>query len=270
MPNIGEMNILIKGAVNMRFIKKYHTIILVILIVMQFNLLSACKLNKVSSALKSNSSINSVVEKTWTVDYLSIIQEYQIFAEYLINDDIESALDNNIFNSPDENLSYNWGNMLAETSIWYYRDFKKDRDAFGYALTDLNNDGNDELILLLKDYTVLAIFSIFNNYPKLIDAYWPKHRCAIFDSGAIYTLSSSGAADWYYTIQEITSDSIELITLEEYGMHENYYYKLIDGEKNRINKSEFDEIKERYPSLSDTVAAEITKSSKIEFIPLFS
>ncbi len=270
MPYIGERNILIKGAVTMRFLKKYHTIILVTLIVMLFNLLSACKFNKASSTLKSNSSINSIVEKTWTVDYSSIIQEYQIFAEYLINDDIESVLDDNIFNSPDEDFSYNWGNMLAETNIWYYRDFKKDRDAFGYALTDLNNDGNDELILLLKDYTILAIFSTFNNYPKLIDAYWPKHRCAILDSGVIYTLSSSGATNWYYKMQEITSDSIELMTLEEYGMHENYYYKVIGGEKNIISKSEFDEIKERYPNLSDTVANEITESSGIEFIPLFN
>lgn len=269
MPNIGEKNILIKGAITMRFLKKIHTIIGVTLIIMLFNLLSACKLNKASSTFRSSSVTNSIVDKTCTIDYLSIIQEYQIFAEYLINDDIESVLDNNIFNSPDEDLSYNWGNMLVETNIWYYRNFAKDRDAFGYALKDLNNDGNDELILLLKDYTVLAIFSIFDDYPKLIDAYWPKHRCAIYDSGVIYTLSSSGAASWYYTMQEITSDSIELMTLEEFGMHENNYYKVIDGEKNIISKSEFDEINEKYPHLSDTVANEITKNSGIEFIPLF-
>jgi hypothetical protein len=59
----------------------------------------------------------------------------------------------------------------------------KVRSNFGYALEDLNRDGTLELILLLDSYTVLAIFTTVEGNPKLLDAYWPKYRCALFGSG---------------------------------------------------------------------------------------
>lgn len=199
----------------------------------------------------------------WTKDYLSILNEYRWFADCLINEGIESVFDNNIFSSPDSVLDYNWGCMMAETSIWYYRDFPKDREAFGYALKDLNGDGNEELILLLKDYTVLAVFTISDGKPKLLDAYWPKHRCAIYGSGLLYTLTSDGSANSYYRIQQI-SDS-NLVTLEEYGRD----YMIINGKKSSITDSAYNAFQEKYPVLFDTTASDITGSSGIEFVSIF-
>jgi len=232
-------------------------------------LLSSCN----SNPTKNISEPQDFVVPDWTTDYISIVEEYRKFVDYIINEDFESAIDNNIFSTPDSSLSYNWSCMIGETNIWYYRDFPKAEGAFGYALEDLNGNGNNELILLLRDYTVLAIFSMTNENPKLIDAFWPRHKCAIYDTGLLYTLSSSGADSWYYKIQQISQDGSNLLDLEEYGSkvdgeHQNYY-KVIDGKTHDISKAEFDEFQEKFPSLLDTTASEITKNSGIKFIPLF-
>ena len=201
------------------------TLLIVILIV--YNMKQLYKFPKESSV----SSIDNLQE--FDINYLEIIRSYQEFALYIIDKDIEAVFQDDIFTIPsiDETLLYHWENMLIETSIWSYRDLKKDRDAFGYALTDLNNDGVDELVLLLKDYTILAIFTTSNNEIKLIDAYWPKHRCAIYGTGTLYTLTSSGASQWYYRTQYISPESGELKLLQEYGISNDEYYKIIDGEK---------------------------------------
>lgn len=204
-------------------------------------------------------------------NYLEIIRSYQEFALYIIDRDIEAVFQDNVFtlSNIDETLLYHWENMLIETNIWSYRDFSKDKDAFGFALTDLNHDGVDELLLLLKDYTILAIFTIINNETKLIDAYWPKHRCAIYDTGILYTLTSSGASQWYYRTQYISPESGELKLLQEYGNSNDKYYKIIDGEKYGISENEFMEFQKVYPALSDVTANDITEKSGIEFRPLF-
>lgn len=216
----------------------------------------------------SKESIETTSESFLIPDYSSIIDEYKKFVDQSINEGVESVFDNGIFTTPDPDLSYNWNCMMIETNIWSYRKFAKNREAFGYALEDLNGDSTPELVLLLKDYTVLAVFSTVNGKPKLLDAYWPKHRCAIYNSGLLYTLSSGGSAYWEYAIHQISQDGSKLIAVEQYGSDDGLY-KIINGEKYNISELEFEEFQKRYPSLSDTSASEITKNSGIRFVSLF-
>lgn len=206
----------------------------------------------------------------WFMDYESIIEEYRIYVDYLINDELEKAHDNNVFSTPDSNLAYKWSCMQSETIS--HRGFPKTREDFGYAIEDLNGDGNSELILLSQDYTVLALFSMKNNTPKLLDAFWSRHTCAITNERLIYTLSSGGAAYWEYAFQRLSQES-ELIPVEKYGSTsedgEQYYYYEVDGEKQIISEEKLNDIRERFPILTHTVAIEMTKSSGIKFIPLF-
>lgn len=228
---------------------------------------------KQSYKLPRESSISSVDNlQELDINYQEIIKSYQEFALYIIDRDIEAVFQDDVFTLPniDETLLYYWENMLIETSIWSYRDFLKDKDAFGFALTDLNHDGVDELILLLKDYTTLAIFTIVNNEIKLIDAYWSKHRCAIYDTGILYTLTSSGASQWYYRTQYISPENGELQLLQEYGNSNDKYYKINDGEKCVISENEFMEFQKVYPVLSYATANNITEKSGIEFRLLFA
>ncbi|MCD8220069.1 MAG: hypothetical protein LUC50_07075 [Ruminococcus sp.] len=182
-------------------------------------------------------------------NYVEIIRSYQEYAEYIIDRNIEGVFQDNIFtiSNIDETLSYHWENMLIETNIWSYRNLPKDESAFGFALMDLNDNECKELILLLRDYTVLAIFTIANHNLTLIDAYWPKHRCAIFDTGMIYTLSSNSASQWYYQIQCISSENGSLKLLQEYGCSNDEYYKIIDEKKYSICEYDFFRIPESVP-----------------------
>ena len=63
----------------------------------------------------------------------------------------------------------------------------------GYAFRDLNENGNDEMLLLLDDYTVLAIFSFADGKPVLLDNYWNRKKCTIEQDGTIQVYGSSGA-----------------------------------------------------------------------------
>lgn len=204
--------------------------------------------------------------------YEEVLQSYQEYASYIINDDIETVLEQDIFSPSiaDKELAYRWQNMLVETNIWSYRDFQKDQSAFGYALADLNGDIYNELILLLKDYTVLAIFMTVDNDIRLVDAYWPKHRCAIYDTRVLYTLTTNGASQWYYRTQCISLENKKLELLLEYGSYYDGYYKVIDEEMYNIDENEFIEFQEKYPALSDIMAKSITEESGLEFIPLFN
>ena len=61
----------------------------------------------------------------------------------------------------------------------------------GYAFCDLNKNENDEMLLLLDDYTVLAIFSFADGNPILLDKYWNRKKCAINEDGTIQGLALS-------------------------------------------------------------------------------
>jgi hypothetical protein len=265
MLHIGQ-TIFNEGGNYMKSIKKNFKLTRIcLLLIIMLTILSGCNDDFKES---TETTLETFGIRNWLTDYSSILEEYRKFADCLINAGIESVLDNEIFTIPDVELAYNWECMLIETNIWSYRDFPKNREAFGYALKDLNENGNPELILLLKDYTVLAIFSTVDEMPKLLDAFWPKHRCAINNSGLLYTLSSGGATYWEYAKQQISQDNSQLIMIEQYGS-EDGYYKIIDGIKYSISELESEELSKTYPVLSDTTANEMTKNSGIEFISLF-
>ena len=119
-------------------------------------------------------------------------------------------------------------------------------NVLGYAFCDLNKNGNDEMILLLDDYTVLAIFSFADGEPVLLDHYWNRKKCAIEQDGTIQVRGSSGAYNSSRSIYEIAKDDTELVLLEEYGMDgcnpetlHPYYYKISNGNKTPITVLEY-------------------------------
>lgn len=239
------------------------------------SLISACYLltgcEKTDSIYEiSGVTVNNEIQTAWFHDYSSIIAEYMKFSKALINEQISSIPLNIDFSSPEENnekLTYDWGCMLAEMMSWSCQSLSKDKNYFGYALKDLNNDKNNELILLTKDYDILAIFTKINDKPKLVDAYWSRHRCAIYDSNTLYIHSSGGAANFCYRLQVISKNTGELVALQEYGIDTDHYYKIINGEQSAISESEYDEFKKTYPTLFHDVAADFNRNSNIEFLP---
>ncbi|MDR0890014.1 MAG: hypothetical protein LBM28_05135 [Oscillospiraceae bacterium] len=219
------------------------------------------------------------VEITWMGSYDSILAEYRRFAECLLDESIEligyrltKAIEENIFSTPSEDadLRYHWSCMQIETNIWSFQDVPRTKEAFGYAIADLNEDGNEELILLIENYTTLAIFTKVDGVPTLVDAYWPKHRCAILESGQLYTHSSGGAGFWEGALLELQPNGSALVPVKEFGC-DRYLYIVVAGERVFVSEEEFDEFRseEGLPPLSNVNASIITRESGLEFIPLF-
>lgn len=222
------------------------------------------------------------VTPVWMKDYSSILKEYTKFADAIVKNELfndEGYYNSNIFDAPNEKLAYEWDCMMGETNIWYYREIPRLRSSFGYALKDLNGNGDKELVLLLKDGTVLAVFAMSDGKPNLLDAYWPRYRCAILKTGELYTLGSNGADDNVWKTQKISQDGANLITTAEFGVTDyDYttstqldsprYYKVVSGKTIYFSEKEFDEYQKAYPNFSTTTEAEILQKSGLKFIPL--
>lgn len=146
----------------------------------------------------------------------------------------------------------------------------------GYAFCDLNKNGNDELLLLLGDYTVLAIFSFADGKPILLDMYWNRKKCTIEQDGTIQVYGSSGADTSSFQIYEIAKNDTELVLLQEYGTdgHDpetlvTYYYKLVNGVKTPITVLEYTAaLSQGIYSSAENLAEHTRENASFEFVPL--
>ena len=146
----------------------------------------------------------------------------------------------------------------------------------GYAFCDLNKNGNDEMLLLLDDYTVLAIFSFADGNPILLDKYWNRKKCAIEQDGTIQVRGSGGADTSSYAILKISDNDKELVLLEEYGTDGHdpdtlhpYYYKISNGTKTSITVLEYAAaLSQDIYSFGENLSEHTRENADIEFVPL--
>ncbi|MCL2746707.1 MAG: hypothetical protein FWE48_06460 [Coriobacteriia bacterium] len=218
--------------------------------------------------------VQDFVTPEWFTDYDSILEEYQKFADYSIEGGAENVFENNVFYLPENRgtLPYHWQCMIIEANLWLKRNFPATRDAFGYALKDLNGDGSPELVLLFDDYTVLAIFSMYEEKPWLVEAFWPRHNCTVLDSGLLF-ISGSGGAD--YTVNrvcQLSDDGSELWVMKEFGLDGSIggYYYVEGGEKVLISRPVFERYLKNYPGLPVSNDEGIIENPSLEFIALLS
>ena len=146
----------------------------------------------------------------------------------------------------------------------------------GYAFCDLNKNGNDEMLLLLDDYTVLSIFSFADGKPILLDNYWNRKKCTIDGDGTIQVYGSSGADTSSFSIFKISDDDKELLLLEEYGTdgHDpdtlvTHYYKVSSGNKTPITVLEYAAaLSQGVYSSVEELAKHTKENADFEFVPL--
>ena len=228
------------------------------------------------------------VEPEYLEEYSSIIEEYRDFIDYLINDKPDAYIDDRYYtglgaNSTDDDALYHLFCMMVDVNLTinhsqYIYDIYAQQGAVGYTFKDLNGDGNPELIMLLQDYSVLAIYTISDGQPKLLDAYWPKRCCGIDGSGLIYVHTSVNGSLSFHSTYQVSTDGSELVLLDEFGTDsdynssEIYYYQVVDGERRIINKAEYDDLLKVFPTYcgdDNGWPLDITKDSGIGFIPLY-
>lgn len=144
----------------------------------------------------------------------------------------------------------------------------------GYAFCDLNKNGNDEMVLLVDDYTVLAIFSFADGKPVLLDNYWNRKKCTIEQDGTIQVYGSGGADRSSVSIYEVAKNDKKLVLLEEYGTdgHDpdtlvTHYYKVSSGNKTPITVLEYAAALSLYQYV-ESLAEHTKKNASFEFVPL--
>ena len=146
----------------------------------------------------------------------------------------------------------------------------------GYAFCDLNKNGSGEMLLLLDDYTVLAIFSFADGNPILLDKYWNRKKCAINGDGTIQVCGNGGADTSSYSIFKISDNDKELVLSEEYGTDGHdpdtlhpYYYKISNGTKTSITVLEYAAaLSQDIYSFGENLAEHTKANANIEFVPL--
>ena len=110
-------------------------------------------------------------------------------------------------------------------------------NSYGYAYSDLNGDNNPELILMLEDYTIIAIFSIVDGTPMLLDTFSANnHYVALDQEGRLYQTGYGKGENSYTKIMKL-SDSGNFEVLLEYGCCDNgvdFEYYVIDNGVKRI------------------------------------
>lgn len=151
--------------------------------------------------------------------------------------------------STDNSLNENWSYMLTGMTNGLEN---PTRESFGYILKDINADGNAELFWVREDHTILAVFTVRDNSPILLDAFYNRYSCVVTKDWQLYTQSTDGAVYTSFGIYNLSSDSVLICTMqfgtdgysEETG---TVYYKIEDNERISISKSQFDELLNLYP-----------------------
>ena len=193
-----------------------------------------------------------------------------IYKEVIIN--LDSKMNSKDSPYSEETKEYEWESaiIVALTTL------RNSTSVPGYAFCDLNKNGNDEMLLLLDDYTVLAIFSFTDGEPILLDEYWNRKKCAIEQNGTIQVRGSGGTAISSYSIFRISEDDKELVLSEEYGMDgydidtDTYYcYKISNGTKTSITVLEYTAaLSQDIYSFGENLAEHTKTNANIEFVPL--
>lgn len=145
----------------------------------------------------------------------------------------------------EDSIRYRWHCMLVDMLDSVY---KPDISSFGYILSDLDNDGTQELFWVTSNRTVLAVFTVKNNQVRIVDAYHPKHQCVVLDSGELYT-KSTGAANYYeYAIETLDSSSDSLLkTSIRFGKNENVYFIDMGGYDQTVTEDAYVKIYSEHP-----------------------
>ena len=104
-------------------------------------------------------------------------------------------------------------NRNQETEIPFFHDLYSisvdvsncsNAESAGFALKDLNNDKTDELILLDDRGVLLAIFTLKDGEPILIDSFsFNNHRGGIDASGVVYKDSYSKGETWEFKVLKL-------------------------------------------------------------------
>ena len=212
------------------------------------------------------------------MEYARIISFYREFLLSLKdnNSDTQEAV-YELYDKISSELSIEPGTFSTQEDYGLWSSCVEARHSnLGYALRDINNDGIPELFIISEEYSIHAIYSLYEGAPVLIGGFWPRHSCAVDDTGILYIWSSGGAGDWNISSNLFVPGNAELQLIEMVGV-ESFdeqtnevlpslrYYRVVDGNKTTISQEEFESAYDVFPG---AYPEETTKSAGLVFAPM--
>lgn len=125
-----------------------------------------------------------------------------------------------------------------------------------FTFHDLNSDGLPELIILTEDGAIYGIYTLKDQKPILINRYnRSNHIAAIGTDGSIYTSGYSKGDTWAFEVERILENgsverfSFGSVDFTDYDPNtdiEKHCFKMLNGVKTIIEKSELDALMASY------------------------
>ncbi len=152
---------------------------------------------------------------------------------------------------------------------------KSSNPTFGYAKSDLNGDGVDELVILESKYYVLAVFTEVNGKVQLLEAFDDRRSAFIDENGLIHVsekIIPGSKDDYEYSVYEIAGG--KLISKLSIGTVTNgdevKIYKTVDGSVTEIEKTEWDQLYSEYSGEigNNTFEAYTKENSGLVFVAI--
>ncbi len=182
------------------------------------------------------------ITKPSFASYDGIIQLYKTLSEICFEYDdqnkiVEEYADD--FDLQNEN-EYTWLSSLIKST----RSLQPENSdiSHGYSIGDINRDGIDELLLLHEDYTLVAIFSLSDGKPVLLQNFLWLDREGVIDTEGMIHVFDHGSSSGVYKISE-NCNTLELAAKIEYEYnkddHTYSYFEYINGEKVSISHEQY-------------------------------
>ena len=182
--------------------------------------------------------------------YQTLLEDYRSIVEFRLAEDVQTKMEQGqnyeisdiLEKAITEEQAYFWGCMFVEMPMGLENPTLAD---FGYALKDVNGDRRPELFWLRSDGVILAAFSVLEERPVLLGAFWARHDASVSGEGYLLISGSGGWNTQSYQVLEILPDGTANI-LQDFGLDAGQAYETVDGEKRNIDQTRLAELIETH------------------------
>lgn len=183
-------------------------------------------------------------EQKKATSYEDVIIKLDEAVHGMFADDFEDKLKEGVYTSPTGEQSDKWQTTLLDAKA----DFPNvDENAFGYKLIDINSDGVPELFFMRSDERILAIFTMHEGKPCMVDCYGRSYRGVIRDTGEVYTMTVREDGGYDYRIYTLNPSSGGLYNTVAFGYEGAIAYEMIDGSTYTTSETRIGELNTEYP-----------------------
>ncbi len=196
-------------------------------------------------------------EKIVATSYDELITKLSESVNDLFSKNFEEELEEGKYTSPTGELEDKWSAMLKDAKADFHN---IDENAFGYKLVDLNSDSLIELLFMRSDGRLLAVYTVFDGKPLLVEAFNRSYQGVVRDTGELYTLKLRDDGGYDYNVHTLNPSTGTLVNTVSFGTEGAICYESIEGVIYTTSDTRIEELRAEYPFEMSEVIGEIELS----------